>query len=114
MVFYNWILLQLTNRLLLVETMKRRPEIFQRPLLFPIIITGLARSGTTLLHRMLALDPSRRGVPSWELTRPIPPVEGSPDYRQHTAEQEFKLRLKLAANMDHKHYSRQKSQMNAN
>ena len=103
---YNWVLLQLTNRLRLVDTMKRRPEIFQRPLLPPIIITGLARSGTTLLHRMLALDPSRRGIPYWELIRPMPPVEGSPDYRQQTAEEEFKMRLKLAANMDHKHYSR--------
>ena len=103
--FHYWLVLQLTNRLLLVETLKRQPETFQRPLLPPLIIIGLPRTGTTLLHRMLALDPAHRGVASWEMTRPIPPQDGSLDRRRQTAQRGANLQAKLNVNIDHKHYT---------
>jgi hypothetical protein len=62
----------LIQRLRLVEARKREPEIFKQPLIPPLIITGLARSGTTFLQRMLALDPTHRSLPLWLLMRPFP------------------------------------------
>ena len=99
----------LANRLLLTEARKRTPDVFQRPLVPPIIILGLPRSGTTLLHRLLAADPMHRAVPLWELLRPLPTgssVNGSPDRRRQLVEQRLNSRLKLAPDLDRKHYVR--------
>ena len=38
--------------------------------LSPIVIVGLPRTGTTLLHRLLAADPSVRSLTSWEALTP--------------------------------------------
>ena len=104
--YQRWIVSNLCNRLLLVETRRRKPEIFDRPLLPPIIILGLPRSGTTLLHRMLAIDSAHRGVPMWELMRPIPPVDDKPDRRRKVAEQEFNLNKRVTFDVDRKHFIR--------
>lgn len=40
----------------------------------PVIITGLPRSGTTLLHRLLSEDPNTRSPYSFEMEVPIPPM----------------------------------------
>lgn len=39
----------------------------------PIIIVGGPRTGTTLLHHMLAVDPRLRAPKLWELMAPVPP-----------------------------------------
>ena len=46
----------LTSRLEVVEQLKRRPEIRQRPVTAPIVIAGLPRTGTTFLHHLMARD----------------------------------------------------------
>ncbi|MCA9607964.1 MAG: sulfotransferase [Myxococcales bacterium] len=38
----------------------------------PVVITGLQRTGTTLLQRLLASDPRRRWLASWEALHPAP------------------------------------------
>ncbi|MFV8756722.1 sulfotransferase family protein [Nannocystaceae bacterium ST9] len=48
------------------------PEIFAAPLPRQIFITGLARSGTTHLQRMLAELPGARPLITWEALEPIP------------------------------------------
>lgn len=73
----------LTNRLLLVETQKRRPDVFSAPLTPPLIVLGLPRSGTTHLHRLLAQDPEHHAPPFWELLRPFA-QSGEPDERRET------------------------------
>jgi hypothetical protein len=103
--FSKWTVNHLANRLLLVETRKQSPELFNRPLVPPIVILGLPRSGTTLLHRLLAIDPAYRGVPFWELVRPIVP-DGRPDRRRRITERHFRLGAKLTPDVDHKHYIR--------
>jgi Sulfotransferase family len=60
----------LVNRLLLTSVRQQAPGIFTRPLANPLIVTGLPRSGTTLLHRMLAADPAHYRPPYWELACP--------------------------------------------
>ena len=42
----------------------------QRPIVAPVIITGLPRTGSTLLHNLLARDPQFRVPQSWEVEYP--------------------------------------------
>ncbi len=48
------------------------PEIFAAPLPKLVVVTGLARSGTTHLQRMLAELPGARPLMTWEALEPIP------------------------------------------
>ncbi len=98
----------LINRLLLTEARKRTPAVFQRPLTPPIIILGLPRSGTTFLHRLLAMDPAHRAVPWWELARPVPGADsdGQPDRRRQVLQKKLHRRQKAMPDYDCKHYTR--------
>lgn len=53
----------------------RHPEIAETPLPAPVVVTGLPRSGTTLLHRLLGQLPGARFVSTWETLEPVPPLE---------------------------------------
>ena len=53
----------------------------------PIFVTGLPRTGTTALHRLLAADPAHQGLELWltEVPQPRPPREtwaGDPAFRR--------------------------------
>ncbi len=52
-----------------------RPECAAVPIERPIFVTGLPRSGTTALHRMLTADPAHQGLELWlaEAPQPRPP-----------------------------------------
>ena len=45
----------------------------------PIVVTGLGRSGTTLLHELLACDPDNRPPLLWELLHTVPYDDASGD-----------------------------------
>lgn len=62
----------LTNKLVAWESIKRHPEILDIPVEAPIVIAGLARTGTTMLHRLIAQDPAIRSLASWEAINPAP------------------------------------------
>lgn len=62
----------LANRLCLQDMRNRNAPELQTELIPPIIVTGLARTGTTALHRMLASAPGHRGIEWWELMSPVP------------------------------------------
>ncbi len=62
----------LKNRLLLTDLLTRHPEILERPLVPPIVIAGLPRTGTTHLHNLLSADPGLRSLPYWESIEPVP------------------------------------------
>ncbi|HQW20186.1 MAG TPA: sulfotransferase [Rhodocyclaceae bacterium] len=49
----------------------RYPEIRQQPIKAPLVIAGLQRTGTTMLHRLLASDPRMRAMRSYEAMDPI-------------------------------------------
>ncbi len=62
----------LSNRLRSEYFFKRHPEILEQEL-YPVwIITGLQRTGTTKLHRLLAADTDNRVLSSWEAINPAP------------------------------------------
>lgn len=56
------------------------PAIRDEPIRQPIFITGLPRSGTSFLHRVLLEDPANRAPRVWETIAPYPPRTG-PDHR---------------------------------
>jgi hypothetical protein len=62
-------------RLLAEAAWSAHPEYASVPIARPIFVTGLPRSGTTALHRLLTADPSHQGLELWlaELPQPRPP-----------------------------------------
>lgn len=60
-------------RLILHEATRRNPQALAHPPRKPIIIASMPRTGTTLLHRMLAADPAAMSLPLWLLLDPMPP-----------------------------------------
>jgi hypothetical protein len=54
------------------------PDVGGRPLDGAVVISGLPRTGTTLLHHLLALDPDHRVLRFWEALHPLPPDAGGP------------------------------------
>lgn len=62
----------LTNLLYLNEAERQQPEIAGEPIVAPIFITGLPRSGTTFLHRMMLCDPANRAPLVFETIYPVP------------------------------------------
>jgi hypothetical protein len=62
----------LENRLRLVDLWKEEPDIGEETVRGPIIVTGLGRSGTTLMHELLSCDPDNRPALLWELVHTVP------------------------------------------
>jgi hypothetical protein len=69
------ILRLLRNRLCLEDDWKRHPGIAAQGIDRPLFIAGLPRTGTSLLHGLLAQDPANRTRLSWEVMSPSPPPE---------------------------------------
>ena len=63
----------LANRLRLVDWAKRHPEVRNERVAAPWVILGMPRTGTTLLSKLLALDPLSRPLLHWEAASPVPP-----------------------------------------
>jgi NAD(P)-dependent dehydrogenase (short-subunit alcohol dehydrogenase family) len=67
----------LQNRLRIEALFSEQPEIERQTVARPLVIAGLQRTGTTLLHRLLAADPRARALLGWEALNPAPlPGEG--------------------------------------
>jgi len=64
---------RLVNRLEVEAWYREHPEIDDVPVLGPVDINGLPRTGTTALANMLSLDPQFRSLRQWEQVRPCPP-----------------------------------------
>jgi hypothetical protein len=82
---------QLIARLGFFEDRKRYPiadEVIERPL----FATGEPRSGTTLLHALLSVDPNGRALRFWELMHPSPPpgLAAPDDPRRALADAEWR------------------------
>jgi Sulfotransferase family len=69
------ILRLLKHRLYAHDLLQRHPEILERTIPDPVVVVGLARSGTTRLHRLLASDPRFLHLKSWETVFPVPNPE---------------------------------------
>ncbi|GAA4724783.1 sulfotransferase family protein [Phytohabitans rumicis] len=65
----------LTARLLSEAAWRQYPEHADVPVTRPVFVTGLPRTGTTALHRLLTADPAHQGLEMWltEVPQPRPP-----------------------------------------
>jgi len=64
----------LCSRLQMEQDRQLYPEIGHQEIRQPLFIVGLPRSGTTLLHNLLAADPEHRSPLMWEVMAPSPPT----------------------------------------
>jgi hypothetical protein len=64
----------LCSRLSMQRDRQAYPSIAQQEIREPLFIVGLPRSGTTVLHTLLALDPDHRVPLTWEVMTPSPPT----------------------------------------
>jgi hypothetical protein len=60
------------DRLRMIDLLGKHPEIEDVPVKAPIFIVGWYRTGTTLLHNLLAADARHRAPRTWELLSPAP------------------------------------------
>jgi hypothetical protein len=67
----------LENRLRMTAEHRRHPEIADGPITAPLFIVGLPRTGTSILHELMAQDPESRVPMSWEVQQPWPPPEAA-------------------------------------
>lgn len=81
----------LTSRLEFFEDRNRYPiadEVIERPM----FVTGEPRSGTTLMHALMSVDPDARALRFWEVMYPSPPpgLAGDDDPRRARADADWR------------------------
>lgn len=84
----------LCDQLKITEELRRFPEIRDQSIREPLFVISLPRTGTTLLHRLLACDPLHRAPMYWETAHPTPhplPEEHHTDPRIKQARRELAL-----------------------
>ena len=67
----------LTERLRIEDAWKQHPEIRDVPIVAPVFLTGLPRTGTSALLNLLSGDPAMRPMELWEGMNPSP-LPGNP------------------------------------
>ena len=65
----------LATRLRLEADRNRYPAIADEAIRRPLFVVGLPRTGSTLLHHLLAQDPGGRVARAWEVMEPSPPPD---------------------------------------
>ena len=63
----------LIKRLKVIDDRTRYPEISQEEIQCPLIVVGLPRTGTTILHALLTQASNARSPLDWEIDEPSPP-----------------------------------------
>jgi hypothetical protein len=69
------ILGSIANRLNYIEDRRLNPSIATEKIKQPVIVVGMPRTGSTILHDILAQDPDSRAPLTWEVMFPSPPPE---------------------------------------
>lgn len=87
---YYWMQGLLIARLYAQRGWNEHPEVLGIPIRRPLIITGMPRTGTTALHRLLSVDPQFQALEYWLAATPTirPPRESwdtHPEYRARIA-----------------------------
>src|SRR5947207_13253925 len=93
----------LCSRLQMERDRQLYPNIARQEILEPLCIVGLPRSGTTLLHNLLAADPDHRSPLMWEVMTPSPPTHVEEKRRIRRATQSCKFFNWLAPTFRHVH-----------
>tara|TARA_Y100001934_G_scaffold215798_1_gene255832 strand:+ start:202 stop:1530 length:1329 start_codon:yes stop_codon:yes gene_type:complete len=72
LIVYQALKFYLERRIRVYEYLLDNPSIVEIEIKAPLVIAGLPRTGSTLLHRLLASDSNARAYRYWELTSPVP------------------------------------------
>ncbi|MCJ2189016.1 sulfotransferase family protein [Novosphingobium beihaiensis] len=84
---YAWgqVVNTLKSRVYAIRSTALNPNFGATEIASPVVITGIPRSGTTALHRLMAVDQRFQGLQSWLLDSPMPrpPVARWPDYAEY-------------------------------
>jgi hypothetical protein len=77
----------LVSRLTLQHQLKAHPEVTAAPIRRPLIITGIPRTGTTALHKLLSMDDQFQGLEKWltVFPQPRPPQDTWPAHPHYQA-----------------------------
>ena len=80
----------LRSRASAIASMKANPGFDAKPILDPVVIVGVPRTGTTALHRLMAVDTRFQGLQTWLIDNPMPrpPIERwseFPEFRKTVA-----------------------------
>lgn len=104
------ILRLLQVRLHIARYLRDDPGVLDEPVDAPLFVTGAPRTGTSILHALLAQDPANRVPESWEFLRPVPPPEpggvdedGADDPRIPLVNRELRLTAMIAPGFDAMH-----------
>ncbi|MCP4905846.1 MAG: sulfotransferase [bacterium] len=85
----RFLLRLLEVRLQLMAYLERDPGVQEEQIRAPLFVAGAPRTGTTILHALLASDHRHRVPEGWELLRPVPPP--SPDPLEFAADARIAL-----------------------
>jgi Sulfotransferase family len=70
----DYLIHQLESRLRIMADRKAHAEIAAQKITAPLIVVGPPRSGSTLLHNLLSLDPDNMAPEHWICREPSPPL----------------------------------------
>lgn len=71
------------HRLEIEKVIANVPQIAQQAIHKPLFVVGFPRSGTTMLHNLLAMDPRHRAPLTWEVMQPL--VAATRNQSRHSA-----------------------------
>ncbi len=94
MILRRQVVTSLATRLRCEERLKQHPEVLDREVRRPIIITGLVRTGSTALHYLMGQDPGMQMLEYWLSAEPQPRPPKSqwaehPDFKAAQASLQF-------------------------
>lgn len=69
----RYLLRLLDVRLQLQMLVEREPSVLEERIVEPVFVVGAPRTGTTVMHRLLAAAAGHRAALGWEFLRPVPP-----------------------------------------
>ncbi|MBI4984226.1 MAG: sulfotransferase [Rhodocyclales bacterium] len=96
----------LTSRLHSERGWSQRRDCLKQAIRAPLVVTGLPRTGTTALHKLLSMDPQFQGLEQWLIGTPMPrpPREswaGNPHFRAAVEMQQAFLAAVPALRVSH-------------
>lgn len=100
------VMASLTKRRKLARLLARKPAIAERPIEAPVFVLGFPRTGTTMLHNLLASDPASRAIRLWEMREPFAPEDAPADWQEQviaTTEQLVKAGYQLSPRLEQIH-----------
>jgi len=85
--------INLQKRLKFTDYTTKNPQFLDTPLAPPVFVFGLGRSGTTFVHRLMAMDPNFRAPTLWELLMPVPRIPASSSVAEFEADRQARAQF---------------------